>query len=123
MFDFAQLAIGGIALVWLIPRVVQFLKTALGLSGTRNIWIVVFALGLFFSGLAAAINQFVCRGRGNCRCRVGYGREVCREGNAGEQASLGDAQFRFEQHRQPDDGENAFDVDRPALSYHVEIAQ
>ena len=56
-FDFAQLAIGGIALVWLIPRVVQFLKTALGLSGTRNIWIVVFALGLVFSALAAAINE------------------------------------------------------------------
>ena len=56
-FDFAQLAIGGVALVWLIPRVVQFLKTALGLSGTRNIWIVVFALGLSFSGLAAAISE------------------------------------------------------------------
>jgi len=56
-FDFAQLAIGGIALAWLIPRVIQFLKTALGLSGTRNIWIVVFGLGLFSSGLAAAISE------------------------------------------------------------------
>lgn len=56
-FDFAQLAIGGVALVWLIPRVVEFLKTALGLSGTRNIWIVVFGLGLSFSGLAAAISE------------------------------------------------------------------
>jgi len=56
-FDFAQLAIGGVALVWLIPRVVQFLKTAFHLSGTRNIWIVVFGLGLFFSGLAAAISE------------------------------------------------------------------
>ena len=56
-FDFAQLAIGGVALVWLIPRVVQFLKTAFHLSGTRDIWIVVFGLGLFFSGLAAAISE------------------------------------------------------------------
>jgi len=56
-FDFAQLAIGGVALVWLIPRVVQFLKTAFGLNGTRDIWIVVFCLGLSFSGLAASISE------------------------------------------------------------------
>jgi len=56
-FDFAQLAIGGVALVWLIPRIVQFLKTAFHLNGTRDIWIVVFCLGLSFSGLAASISE------------------------------------------------------------------
>lgn len=55
-FDFAQLAIGGVALTWLIPRLVEFFKQ-LGLSGTRNIWIVVFLLGFFFSGLAATISE------------------------------------------------------------------
>jgi uncharacterized membrane protein len=56
-FDFTELAIGGVALVWIIPRIVEFLKTGLNLSGTRNIWIVVFCLGLFFSGMAAAISE------------------------------------------------------------------
>ena len=56
-FDFTELAIGGVALVWIIPRIVEFLKTGMGLSGTRNIWIVVFFLGLFFSGVAAAIGE------------------------------------------------------------------
>lgn len=56
-FDFTQLAIGGVALVWFIPRFVEFLKTGLNLSGTRNIWLVVFFLGLFFSGVAAAIGE------------------------------------------------------------------
>lgn len=56
-FDFTELAIGGVALVWIIPRIVEFLKTGVGLSGTRNIWLVVFFLGLFFSGVAAAIGE------------------------------------------------------------------
>ena len=56
-FDFASIAIGGVALVYLIPRLVEFLKTAADLKGTRNIWIVAGALGFLLAGLAAALNE------------------------------------------------------------------
>ncbi len=55
-FDFTGLAIGGVALVYLIPRLVEFAKT-LGLSGTRKIWTLAFVLGLFLAGLAGAISE------------------------------------------------------------------
>lgn len=56
-FNFADIAIGGVALVYLIPRLVEFLKTAVGLSGTRNIWIVAGVFGFTLAGLAAALNE------------------------------------------------------------------
>lgn len=55
-FDFASLAIGGVALAWLINRIVEALKL-LGLSGTRNIVIVVLCVGFFLSGVAASISE------------------------------------------------------------------
>jgi len=55
-FEFAAIAVGGVSLVWLIPRIVQALKTW-GLSGTKPITAVVFALGGILSGLAGAINE------------------------------------------------------------------
>lgn len=56
-FEFANIAIGGVALVYLIPRLVEFLKTAAGLSGTRNIWIVAGALGFVLAAGAAALSK------------------------------------------------------------------
>lgn len=56
-FDFTQLAIGGVALVYLIPRLVEFLKVAVHLEGKGRIWIVAFALGFVLAGLAAAISE------------------------------------------------------------------
>ena len=54
--DVTEIAIGGVALVWLIPRLTEFLKV-LGLTGKRNIWIAVFVVGLLFSGVAAALSE------------------------------------------------------------------
>jgi len=56
MFEYEKIAIGGVALVWLLPRLVEFLKV-LGLQGKARIWAVVFALGGGLAGLAATINQ------------------------------------------------------------------
>ena len=55
-FDFAGLAIGGVALVWLIPRLVEFAKV-LGLSGKPQIWALAFVLGVGFAAVAAAMNE------------------------------------------------------------------
>lgn len=56
-FEFAAIAIGGVALSQLIPRWIEFLKTAVGLAGTRNIWIVAGCMGGVFSALAGAIME------------------------------------------------------------------
>jgi hypothetical protein len=56
-FQFADIAIGGVALVYLIPRLVEFLKTSAGLSGTRNIWLVAGGLGFLLAALSAALNE------------------------------------------------------------------
>jgi len=56
-FDFSGIAIGGVALVYLIPRLVEFLKTAANLQGTRNIWTVAGAFGFILAGLAAALQK------------------------------------------------------------------
>ena len=56
-FDFAAIAIGGVSLTWLLPRLIEFLKVATGLSGQRPIWIVAGALGFVGAGLAGALSQ------------------------------------------------------------------
>ena len=56
-FDFAAITVGGVGLVWLLPRLVEFLKVATGLSGKRPIWIVAGALGAVGAGLAGALSQ------------------------------------------------------------------
>jgi len=56
-FDFAGVAIGGVFLIWLLPRLIEFLKEAVGLQGKRNIWIVAGVLGFLFAGYAAARDE------------------------------------------------------------------
>jgi hypothetical protein len=51
-----ELAIGGIALAYLIPGLLEFLKK-LGLAGERNIVIAGATLGFIFTSLAAALQQ------------------------------------------------------------------
>ena len=53
-FEFTNLAIGGVALVWLLPRLVQCFKVW-GLQGTKNIYLVTFLLGGGLAGLTGAI--------------------------------------------------------------------
>ena len=56
-FDFTQVAIGGVALVYLLPRLIEFIKTVFGLSGKARVWTLAGALGFFFAGAAAAISE------------------------------------------------------------------
>jgi len=56
-FDFIAITIGGVGLVWLLPRLVEFIKVATGLTGQRPIWIVAGCLGAGFAGLAGAMGE------------------------------------------------------------------
>ena len=56
-FDFSQLAIGGVALVYLIPRLIEFIKKTTGLHGKARIWLISGGLGFGFAAFAAAVNQ------------------------------------------------------------------
>ena len=56
-FDFQELAIGGVALVFLIPRLVEFIKVITGLQGQARIWALAGGLGFVMAALAAAIDQ------------------------------------------------------------------
>ena len=56
-FNFPELLIGGVALAWLLPRLVEFCKEAFGLQGKRNIWIVAGTLGFLFAAVAAARDE------------------------------------------------------------------
>ena len=57
MFDFQELAIGGVALVFLIPRLVEFIKVVSGLSGQARVWMLAGGLGFVLAALAGAIDQ------------------------------------------------------------------
>jgi hypothetical protein len=54
--DFENMAIGGVALIYLVPGLIEFAKK-LGLAGTRAIVLVGFVLGVVFAGTAAAIGE------------------------------------------------------------------
>ena len=56
-FDFQELAIGGVALVFLIPRLVEFIKVVSGLSGQARVWALAGGLGFVLAALTSAINQ------------------------------------------------------------------
>lgn len=56
-FDFQQIAIGGVALVYLIPRLVEFIKVVTGLHGQAKLWALAGGLGFVLAALAAAIDQ------------------------------------------------------------------
>lgn len=55
-FDVTTIAIGGVALVYLLPRLIEFVKV-LGLKGKPQIWGAAFGLGILFAGVAAAIEE------------------------------------------------------------------
>ena len=56
-FDFTSLAIGGVALVYLIPRLVEFIKVVSGLSGQARVWLLAGGLGFVLAAGVAAIDQ------------------------------------------------------------------
>ena len=56
-FDFQTIAIGGVALVYLIPRLVEFIKVVSGLSGQARVWALAGGLGFVLAATAAAIEQ------------------------------------------------------------------
>lgn len=56
-FDFTSLAIGGVALVYLIPRLVEFIKVVSGLSGQARVWALAGGLGFVLAAGAGAIDQ------------------------------------------------------------------
>jgi hypothetical protein len=56
-FDFQTIAIGGVALVYLIPRLVEFIKVVTGVAGKARVWALAGGLGFVLAALAAAIDQ------------------------------------------------------------------
>lgn len=57
MFDFQNIAIGGVALVYLLPRLVEFVKVVFKLKGQGRIWALAGGLGFGLAALAASIDQ------------------------------------------------------------------